>query len=485
MANAISVADSPRIPDDTRRLVMERIVFWYFILSLAYVLVGMLAGLLFSFQFLQTYPLAGLELFSPGRWRMIHTQAMAYGFIANAFLGGLHWAVPRLTMRPVYSEKLSWFILFAWQAIVLATVAGILAGEAQALEWGETPVWVDPVAQLGLFLVAINFLTPIFKTKGPMYVTLWYFIAAMVWTPLVYAMGNFLPEYVIGGSAAGAIGGLFIHDLVGLFVTPIGWGLMYYFVPILLRKPIWSHGLSLVGFWGLAFFYPLNGIHHFLYSPIPMFLQYGAVISTIAVELVVTTVVINFFGTIMGRGDALRTNLPIRWFYLGMTYYFITCLQCAFQTTLTFQRIIHFTDWVVGHAHLVMLGVFGFWILGIMTHLLPRLMKASAWYQPRWNHWHFWLSGVGLFVMFVDLMVAGLIQGFSWRDLQPWEHSIVASMPFWKLRMVTGVAIIAGQGFFLANIVLTWKYMRATSPEATPSREPTRMPEGGARPATA
>ena len=56
---------------------------------------------------------------------------------------------------------------------------------------------------------------------------------------------------------------------MGLFVTPLGWGLMYYFVPILLKKPIWSHGLSLVGFWGLAFFYPLNGIHHFLYTPIP------------------------------------------------------------------------------------------------------------------------------------------------------------------------------------------------------------------------
>jgi cytochrome c oxidase cbb3-type subunit 1 len=67
----------------------------------------------------------------------------------------------------------------------------------------------------------------------------------------------------VAGTSAGAIGGLFIHDLVGLFVTPLGWGLMYYFVPIMLKKPIWSHGLSLVGFWGLAFFYPLQGIHHY------------------------------------------------------------------------------------------------------------------------------------------------------------------------------------------------------------------------------
>ena len=97
----------------------------------------------------------------------------------------------------------------------------------------------------------------------------------------------------------------------------------------------------------MAFFYPLNGIHHFLYSPIPMFLQYGAVVATVAVELVVTTVIINFFGSLRGHGDFLRTSLPIRWFYTGMVFYFTTCLQCAFQVTLTFQKIIHFTDWVV------------------------------------------------------------------------------------------------------------------------------------------
>ena len=44
-----------------------------------------------------------------------------------------------------------------------------------------------------------------------------------------------------------------------------------------------------------------------------------------------------------------------------MIFYFLTCLQCALQVTLTFQKMIHFTDWVVGHAHLVMFGVFSMW----------------------------------------------------------------------------------------------------------------------------
>jgi cytochrome c oxidase cbb3-type subunit 1 len=438
-----------------RALVNQRLVACYFVASLIYFTIALTAGLLMALQLVDWNPLRGIELFSPGRWRMVHTNAIAYGFISSAFLGVLHWAVPRLTMRPVFSDALSWVIFVAWHSVVLSTAAGLLLGEAQGVEWAETPIWVDPFAQLGLLLVFINFGTPILQTKGPMYVTLWYFLAAFVWTFMTYAMGNFIPEYFVSGTGAGALTGLFIHDLVGLWVTPIGWGMMYYFVPILLRKPMWSHGLSLAGFWGLAFFYPLTGIHHFLYTPIPMFLQYGAVISTIAVEFVVTTVIINFFGTLWGSSSALRTNVPIRWFYTGMVFYFTTCLQCAFQVTLTFQKLIHFTDWVVGHAHLVMFGVFGFWIMGTMTYLFPRLLKRP-WWSPKLVEWHYWLSATGMLLMFLSLTFGGVFVGFSWGLLEPWFESISIAMPYWIFRFFTGIAIYLGNLCFLFNLVMTF-----------------------------
>ena len=437
-------------------LVEERLVLWYFLAALGYLFVSLAGGLLMALQLVNWNPLAGSEYLSPGRWRMVHTNAIAYGFIANCFLGALHWAIPRLTLKPVLSRPLSYFIFVAWQVVVLSTAIGILMGQAQGVEWGETPVWIDPLSLAGLALVAVNFMAPIVRTTGPLYVTLWYFMAAFVWTFLTYAMGNFVPEYFVSGTSAGAVAGLFIHDLVGLFVTPLAWGLMYYFVPILLKKPIWSHGLSLVGFWGLAFFYPLNGIHHFLYTPIPDFLEYGAIISTIAVEFVVTTVIINFFGTIWGSGRAIVTNLPIRWFYTGMVLYFVTCAQCALQVTHTFQKLIHFSDWVVGHAHLVMFGVFSMWFFGMMTYLFPRLLKHS-WYSRNLCEWHYWLSTVGIVVMFIDLTLAGVFQGFYWGSLQPWEVSVDASYPFWVTRLFAGLAIIGGQVVFIYNLWQTWR----------------------------
>jgi cytochrome c oxidase cbb3-type subunit 1 len=379
----------------------------------------------------------------------------AYGFLANLFFGMLYWAVPRLTGLRVWKRGVSLFLFWTWQAILVATVGGIITGHAQGVEWAETPIFVDPFVVIGVLLMTVNFYVPIIKTKEkPLYVSLWYFTAAFVWTGLVYIMGNYLPQFFAPGVAGAAIGGLYIHDLVGLFVTPLGWGMMYYFVPLILRKPIYSHALSLVGFWGLAFFYPLQGVHHFLWSPIPMFVQYGAVTSTIAVEIVVTTVVINFFLTLKGNGSILKTSIPMRWFYTGMILYFITCLQCAFQVTLTLQQVIHFTDWVVAHAHLVMLGVFGFWLMGTVTYLWPKV-TGREWWSLRLNAWHYWLSTVGILLMFSDLTIAGLIQGFSWKSLQPWELSLVSSTPYWMVRTFAGSMMVFGMMLWVYNLYRT------------------------------
>uniref|UniRef100_A0A7C2JZY2 Cytochrome oxidase n=1 Tax=Schlesneria paludicola TaxID=360056 RepID=A0A7C2JZY2_9PLAN len=454
-----SISQEAELPRH-EKLVEERLVLWYFVAALAFMIVSMTAGVLMGLQLIRHNPLPAIEVFSPGRWRMVHTNAIAYGFIANAFLGIMHWVIPRLTLRAVFSRPLSYVIFVAWQLVVVSTAVCLLLGEAQGLEWGETPVWIDPIAQTGLLLVAINFGVPILQVQGPLYVTLWYYLAALVWTFLTYAMGNFVPEYFVSGSSAGAVGGLFIHDLVGLFVTPLGWGMMYYFVPILLKRPIWSHGLSLVGFWGLAFFYPLQGIHHFLYTPIPMFLQYGAILSTIALEMVVVTVIINFVGTLRGTGVEAVRNLPLRYFYTGILFYFLTCLQCALQTTLTFQALIHFTDWVVGHAHMVMFGVFSLWQLGAMTYLVSRILKTD-WYNAQWCEWHYWGSAGGLLVMAGDLILGGLFQGWSWAALQPWEASVQVSIPFWSVRLVAGLVMFAVQLLFVYNLFKTWQKSRA------------------------
>ena len=225
-------------------LVEERLVSWYFLAAIGYLFISMLGGFLMALQLVNCNPLRGIELLSPGRWRMIHTNAVAYGFLANAFLGCLHWAVPRLTLRTGLQPVAVVFHLFRLAGRRAGDGGGHRAGRGAGRGMGRDAGLDRPGRAVGTAARGDQFHGPDRASRtGPLYVTLWYFMAAFVWTFLTYAMGNFMPQYFVTGTAAGAVGGLFIHDLVGLFVTPLGWGLMYYFVPIMLRKPIWSHGL--------------------------------------------------------------------------------------------------------------------------------------------------------------------------------------------------------------------------------------------------
>ena len=435
----------------------------HLLIAVLYVFIAVLAGLTFALQFVDLYPFKDVALLSPGRIRMVHTQAVAYAWLANAFFGILHYMIPKLTKQRIYSEKLGWFVFYAYNTLVLSTVGLILFGHAQGLEWAETPAILDPLIAVVVVLYVFNMLTPIYKARAnPYYVSVWYVLAALIWTPIVYLMGNFLPQYVFPGTSGAAISSMYIHDLVGLFVTPIGTAMVYYLLPVILKRPLFSHALSLIGFWGLAFFYPLNSTHHYLYSAIPMWSQYAGIVASVGVHIVVYTVVFNVIATMAQDWKQVMSNIPLRFLFVGTICYLITCIQCAVQVTLSVQKIIHFTDWVVGHSHFVLFGVFSFWSFAWIYYLLPRLMKTPM-YSASLMSWHFWLSTGGIFLMQFDLLSAGLVQGYLWANLAPFIDSVIASMPFWWVRMFSGMMIFVGEALFVINVYMTWKQSRQTA----------------------
>ena len=474
MNPATALAASDR-PEDSGSLVSYPLIRLHLMAAGIALLVSMIAGFLYSLQFIGYYPFEGSAILAPGHLRLVHTNFAAYGWLVNGFTAMTYYVIPRLTGKRVWSVKVGHLIFVVWQLILVASFTGYLFDRAQAIEWGETPTgfrpgsfdlnWVpvDALIVVGAVLVILQFMVPLYRARAQkFYVTLWYFTAGLVWLALTYLMGNIIPEWVLPGAAGAAVTGLFIHDLVGLYVTPMGWGLMYFFVPLILRRPIWSHSLSVIGFWALAFFYPLGGVHHFLISPIPDYVEFGAITTTIAIEVVVTTVVVNFFMTMRGRWAALRTNLALRWFYVGAVMYFITCLQCSFQVTWMFQKVIHFTDWVVGHAHMIMFGTFTFWMYGVIEWLWPRV-TGREWYSQSLRKWHFWLATLGIVIMFLDLTMAGLIHGFMQRDLNDWSNIVQASVPFWWVRTFAGAMMLSSLLCLVYNMRMT---MRSSVPYA-------------------
>ena len=111
------------------------------------------------------------------------------------------------------------------------------------------------------------------------------------------------------------------------------------------------------------------------------------------------------------------------------------------------NRFVHFSDWVIGHSHLAMIGFGSFMALGGLLHAW-RLTPGCR-YNRRAADWSFWLLALGLAGMVLDLTAAGLVQGQLWQADLPWMDSVRASAPFWWVRSVSGFVLLAG---FLAVV---------------------------------
>jgi len=374
--------------------------------------------------------------------RYAHTQGIMLGWLGNAFLAFLYHAVPLLSGSPVTSARLGRWLFALWNLAVMAPGwVLVLAGISQPLEWAEFPLVIDAVVVVALALVVIQFVPPFFQRGLEyLYVSSWYVIGGLVFTTLAYPMGNFVPELVPGARGA-AFSGLCIHDAIGLFVTPLALAIIYYVIPAATGRPIFSHFLSMLGFWLLFFLYPLNGTHHYVFSVIPMAAQMGAIAASTLLGLDVLIVVANLLLSLRGAGIVPR-DLALRFVALSTVFYLVVSLQGSMQAQMSINQAVHFSDWVVGHSHLAMMGFATFAAAGGLVHVWQRLGHGR--YNARAIEWSFWLLTGGVVVMVVDLTVAGLVQASLWQSNAPWIDAVAASQPYWLVRTLSAIPISAG-----------------------------------------
>ena len=151
--------------------------------------------------------------------------------------------------------------------------------------------------------------------------------------------------------------------------------LTYYIVPRVTNTPLYSYTLSLISFWGMAFFYTGVGDHHILQSPTPSWLKTIAEVSSWMLLVPVFAFTINILGTMKGNWDRFFTNLPLRFTMTAFFFYFLVNIQGAFEAIQPFNKLTHFTNFVVAHAHLALLGAFTILGMGVIDYMIP---KSSA-----------------------------------------------------------------------------------------------------------
>ena len=68
-------------PNAPQSLVDTTMVKGHLAMAMTWLALALIAGLLYSLQLLQSWPLPKLEFLSPGRIRLIHTNLIAFGFL--------------------------------------------------------------------------------------------------------------------------------------------------------------------------------------------------------------------------------------------------------------------------------------------------------------------------------------------------------------------------------------------------------------------
>ncbi len=416
-----------------------------------------------------------LGAFVFGRSRPIHVNTVIYGFITSTLVGAALYYVPALLRTSLWSERLGWLACAFWNVAVISGPSLLPMGITQGREYTEYIFPFDVCIMAAMLLLLANMVMTVANRKeNALYVSVWYVFGTLLWTAGVYPIGN-----VMWNPGAGALPGVldeiflwfYGHNLVGLLLTPLAVGAAYFVLPRLAKAPLYSHTLSLVGFFALVALYTHIGGHHLLQAPIPNWLKTVSIVDSIAMVIPVSTVLFNIWLTIRGRSGMIWSDPAGRFVMAGTIWYLITCIQGPVQSLPSVQRITHFNNWVIGHAHIAVLGFSGYIAMGAMWHVLPLVTGRHIW-SKRLVNLQFGLVTFGLVGFFVVLTTVGLIQGNSWYNGETVYRTLPMLAPYMVMRLVLGLFIITGALVGFYNLVMTLRKGRPAAEGELQGPEP-------------
>jgi cytochrome c oxidase cbb3-type subunit 1 len=428
---------------------------WFLLSSIAYFFIIGIVALVIAAKFVWPDLLGTVAVLTYGRLRPLHVNGMLFGWLLAADMGLVYYVIPRLCGVKLWSEKLGVATAVLWNVIILGAVVSLLAGWNQGLEYAEFPLVLDILVVVAWVMFGWNVFATIAKRKYvQMYVTIWYVMGTILWTAFVYILGNFGTLFATGVNQAN-LNWMYVHNAVGLIFTPVGLALAYYYIPKSGNIPLYSHKLSMIGFWSLAFIYVWTGAHHMLHGPISQWLQTIAIFFSLMLLIPVWTVVYNFFATMKGQWQQLQISVPLKFLLSGVVFYLLTCFQGPMHALRSVNAIVSKTDWIPGHAHMALLGAFSFFAIAGMLYTIPRIFKTKL-HSDAMANWSFWLMMIGGLGFFVTLWLGGFWQGWQWNNPSiPFIDTVVSLKPIWTVRFFSGVLIFAGITLFLYDIMAT------------------------------
>ena len=411
--------------------------------------------------------IAGIELLAPdllgnipwlvfGRIRPMHTNMAMIGFAITVLIGAAFYIVPTLVHVPLHCEKVGLASLVVWNGSLLAGVVALMLGHTQSREYAEL-FWP---ADLGVVVTFVLILYNLFRTvlrrsENILYVSVWYFLGGLFLSAATYIIGNvmWVPwKGALHGMPDAVVHWFYGHNVLGLLFTPLAVAAAYFVIPRAAGAPLYSHTLSLIGFWSLLVMYTHIGTHHLIQAPAPTWLKLISIVDSIAMIIPVATVLVNLWMTAQGRVATLTKNIGARFVLVGTILYLVVCIQGPFQSLPIVQRITHFTNWVPAHAHLAVLGFVGMIAYGTLYFILPGITGRRL-HSEGLAVLQYWLMLSGVSAMMVVLTIAGLIQGHAWFHGEVVYRVLPEMFLYNAARLMAGALIVAGAVVGVYNVL--------------------------------
>lgn len=444
----------------------DDVVKYWFWGSLIWFPIFATLGFILAIKFFQPYFLSDAAYLTFGRIRPAHVNGVLFGFVSSGLIGGMFWAIPRLVNTPIYSPRLGKLSAILWNFSIIAGIVMILFfGQTQGREYAELPWIIDVLIIIDLLFILYNIVFTLGKrNEKKLYVSTWYYAGTFMWFPIVYLIGN-----VMWRPSTGALVGItdsifnwyYGHNVLGLWFTTLGIATWYYVIPRMINRPLYSHLLSIISFFTIAFFYTGVGAHHLLQTPLPEWLKTIAVITSVLMLVPVVTFMVNIGLTLRGSWDTFTKNIPFRFVVTGLFFYLLVSFQGTFQGLRGTNSYLHFSQWPVGHAHLAILGAFGFLVVGIMYWLIPKITRVKI-YSERLMSINWWIALIGFTLFFLAMTIAGLVANSAWWQnlhVQP----VLQLLQFWYILRAIGGGMVMVSGYIFAiNTLMT--FLRSEEP---------------------
>ena len=463
-----------------------KVVKQFTVMTIIWGIVGMAVGVLIAAQLVWPALNFDIPYLTYSRLRPLHTNAVIFAFGTSALFATAYYVVQKTCQVRLFSDKLAAFTFWGWQTVIVLAVITLPLGMTTSKEYAELewPISIL-IAVVWVAFIIVFFGTLAIRRTSHIYVANWFYGAFIIAVAMLHIGNNlavpvsFTKSYSIYAGATDAMMQWWYgHNAVGFLLTAGFLGMMYYFVPKQAERPVYSYRLSVVHFWALISIYIWAGPHHLHYTALPDWAQSVGMVMSVVLFVPSWGGMINGIMTLSGAWHKLRTDPILRFLIVSLSFYGMSTFEGPMMAIKSVNALSHYTDWTIGHVHSGALGWVAMISIGAIYHLIPVLFERDRMYSVKMINTHFWLHTIGVVLYIVAMWISGVTQGLMWRAVNAdgtltysFVESLEASYPFYFVRFVGGLFVVAGMLLMAYNTYKTIRSDKVRASEPLPAAQ--------------